>query len=198
MNKGNKNQLSSKNIELYLNSHQIIKGRCFVSSIDKGIESKNYFISVGDKSNIKFILKIYSSSNVEELKYELDILNTLNSSVKSKYFPVIEKSIFYINKKPAVLLKYISGHILSKKEISSNLIKKIAKKQAEMHILFAKYTSKYRKNRYSIFDFSFVDRYIDNDQNLYYDMLHNELIKLKQSSKFFKKVALKSLLSMKI
>lgn len=41
--------MPAKYIELYLNSSNIIKGHCFVIGVDKGIESKNYFIYVGNK-----------------------------------------------------------------------------------------------------------------------------------------------------
>lgn len=181
---------TAKFIEEDLNSLNVIKGNCFAFPIDKGIESKNYLISVNDKNNFKYILKIYSENNVEELKYEIEILTKLNSVVRKKYFPVILNQIFYINEKPSVLLGYIAGNILLKNNISSLLIKRIAKKQAEMHYSLNRFKPRHKKNRFSIFDFSFVNIFKRNN-NSYAGLLMNEVSILKQESKLFSNIKFK-------
>ncbi len=173
-----------KLIESYLNTAHIVRGTCFVRQIDKGIESKNYLISINDKNNYKYILKIYSKSNIEELRYEIEILNKLNSGVREKYFPVVQKEVFYIDKKPSVLLNYIPGRILVKKDVTSSLIKKIAKKQAEMHYLFTNCIPRHKKVRFSIFDLNFFDLYVKKE-NPYYNILHNEISILQRESELF-------------
>lgn len=182
----NKKKTMIEMIELYLNSNNIIKGHCSVSLLDKGIESKNYLISDKDKS--RYILKVYSESNNEEILYEIEILNKLDSIFSRKYFPVVIKGIFYINKKPSILLKFIPGHILSKKDISSHVIKTIAKKQAEMHRFLIDFEPKHKKNRFSIFDFSFLNLYVNN-KNTYYNILQDEIKCLEQESKILKKLS---------
>lgn len=177
--------MPAKYIELYLNSSNIIKGHCFVIGVDKGIESKNYFIYVGNKNNLKYILKIYSESKDEELKYEIEILNNLNLKNNNKFFPEIQKEFFYINKRPSIILKYIKGHVLTKKELSPFIIKKIARKQAKMHLSLINFIPKHKKNRFSIFDFSFVSLFLKNNKNSYYSVLKNEVKILKQESKSF-------------
>lgn len=155
--------------------------------VGKGIESKNYIVSVNNKNNFKYILKIYSKSKIEDVKYEREVLNKLNANFKKKFFPIVQKGIFYINQKPSILLKYIHGRILSKRDITSCLIKKIAKKQAEMHHILANFDPIYKKNRFSIFDFSFVNIY-SNDRNSNYSILQNEVNALKKESRLFLKV----------
>ncbi|MDP1729054.1 MAG: phosphotransferase, partial [archaeon] len=191
MKNKNEKELTVKYIESYLNFANIKKRHCFISPINKGIESKNYLISVNDKNNFRYILKVYPKSNVEEIKYETEILNKLNFGVRKKYFPIISKRIFFINEKPCILLKYIHGSILSKDDISSCLVKEIAQKQATMHRIFINYKPKHKKNRFSIFDFSFADFYLDNNKNLYYNFLYDEIIALKKESKLFAKVKFK-------
>ena len=71
-------ELTEEYIKLYLNSINITKGRYFISAIDRGVESKNYLISLKNKNNFKYILKIYSKQNIEEVKYEKEILEKLN------------------------------------------------------------------------------------------------------------------------
>jgi len=51
----NKKQLSIKQIESYLNSVDVIEGQCFVSSVKKGIDSKNYLVSVNKRNKVRYI-----------------------------------------------------------------------------------------------------------------------------------------------
>ncbi len=150
-------------------------------SIDKGIDSKNYLILVDNK---KYILKIYSSNNVEEVKYELEILYKLNSDNKyNKYFPVVKEGIFYIGQKPSIILEYIQGKTLSVKDINSLTLKKVAKIQARMHHSMSDYVPIHKKFRFSIFDFTFVDFFKNKDKELYSNIFKNEIFFLSQESK---------------
>ncbi len=183
----NKKELSVKQIELYLNSIDVIKGQCFVSPVNRGIDSKNYLVSVNKRNKFKYILKIYPESTGEDVEYEMEILNKLDSAFSKKYFPVVIKKCFYIEKNPSILLNYISGRILSKKDISLYLVKKIAKKQARMHCSLANFTPKHKKNRFSIFDFSFFNLYVNNN-NPHFKIIQNEVGALKKESKLFKNI----------
>lgn len=180
-------ELTIKQIELYFKNLNIIKGRYYISLADKGIESKNYLVSVNSKNNFRYVLKIYSKSNLEEVKSETEILNKLNSSFKNSFSPVVLKGVFYINKNPSIILRYIRGHVISKKDISSDLINEISKKQSEMHRSLINFTPRHKKNRFSIFDFSFLNLYL-NRNSLYYKVLKDEADILTQESKLFKKI----------
>lgn len=185
--KTNKKELSVKQIESYFNSIGVIKGQCFVSPINKGIDSKNYLVGVDKRNKFKYILKIYPEGAGEEVEYEMEILNKLDSAFNKKYFPVVIKNCFYIEKNPSIILKYIHGRTLSKKDISLNLIKKIAIKQAQTHHALANFTPKHKKNRFSIFDFSFFDLYVNNN-NPYFKIIQNEVSVLGKESKLFKNI----------
>lgn len=54
MMKTNKKELSVKQIESYLNSIDVIKGQCFVSPINRGVDSKNYLVSVNNSRTYAF------------------------------------------------------------------------------------------------------------------------------------------------
>ncbi|MFA5962319.1 MAG: phosphotransferase [Parcubacteria group bacterium] len=172
----------------YLSSTGIIKGCCFVFKIDRGIESKNYIISVGNRSNYKYLLKIYSENSYGEILYEIEILNKLNSCFEKKFFPIISKEVFFIDKKPSILLKYIKGNILSKKEISPSLVRKIAKKQASMHLSLADFRPKHKRTRLSIYNFSFADFNLGNINDSRKKILQKEVGELKQEICLFEKI----------
>ena len=173
-----------KQIELEFNSLGLLNKRCFLSPIDKGIESKNYIVNVNLKNNPQYILKIYSNNNEDEIKSEIEILKKLNSVFNVKFFPIIQKGIFYVNKRPSILVKYIPGNTLLKTSISPHLVKEIAKKQAEIHRALIKFRPKYKKTRVSIFDFSFIN-FCKNIKSPYYSLLNNEIGILKEESTKF-------------
>lgn len=187
MMKTNKKELSVKQMESYLNSIDVIKGQCFVSPINKGIDSKNYLIGVNKRNKFKYVLKIYPEGTGEDVEYETEILNKLDSAFSKKYFPVVIKNCFYIEKNPSILLKYIFGRIISKKDISLNLVKKIATKQAQIHYALTNFTPKHKKSRFSIFDFSFFDLFVNNN-NPHFKIIQNEVSALDKESKLFKKI----------
>ena len=119
-------KIRTRYLESYLDFSSIIEKPYFVRPIKNGIESNNYIISIGHRDNFKFILKVYLEDKNEEVKYEVEILRKLNLGMERKYFPIIVKGIFYIDKKPAILLKYIPGKMVSKNSVSRRLVKEIA------------------------------------------------------------------------
>jgi len=177
-----------KNIKLLLAETINPKWRYFVDQIDKGIEAKNYLISVNNKENYKYILKIYSGNNDEELKYEIGLLNELNLNNKEKFFPIIASNIFSFNSHFCILYNYLPGRILRETDINSILIKQIAETQARMHKSLMNYQPKHKKVRYSIFDFSFLAIFLGNKESATYDFLKKETEILEQESKLYKKI----------
>lgn len=81
----NKKELSVKQIELFLNSIDAVSGQCFVSPVNRGIDSKNYLVSVNKRNKFKYVLKIYPEGTDEEVKYETEILNKLDSVFNKKF-----------------------------------------------------------------------------------------------------------------
>ncbi len=183
-------KLTTKNIKLSI--YSIIREPFYLVKEEKGLESKNYFIRVNNKKNFKYIVKIYSENKKEELMYETEILNRLNLKNNEKFFPLIINKVFYINEKPSILLNYISGNTLKKKDICLSLIKKIAEKHAKINYSLINFAPKKNKNRFSIFDFSFVDFFLKNDKNSsYFYLLKSEIKALEKESSVFIKAKFK-------
>jgi|SRR3989339_1586144 len=159
----------------------IFKSVSFVRPIDKGIDSKNYLI-LADKK--RYILKIYSSENVEEVKYELEILHKLCSDNKfKKYFPTVKEGIFYINKKPSIILEYFQGRTLSTKDINLSTVGRIATIQAQMHRFMSDYAPVHKKFRFLIFDFTFINFFQNKGGTLVNNIVKKEIYFLEQESK---------------
>lgn len=178
-----------KDIKLSLNSLNIEKGDYFITKIDRGIEGKNYSICFNSKDNLKYFLKIYSNNN--DVKYEVEILNKLSTSIKQIFFPLIEHDIFLIKDKPSVLFKYIKGTALTKNKISISLIKEIANKQALIHLSLTNFRPKSKKVRFSVFDFSFLSFFCKDNTNLYHKKILEEIKIAKKESKLFSGVDFK-------
>lgn len=104
-----------KNKEIFINQiKSALKVNGFTDNLkiiplEKGLETKNYLIVEKRKPDKKYVLKIYKKELEEEVKYELEILDKLNSSFSKKFFPIVIGDIFYINDHPSLLLKYIDG-----------------------------------------------------------------------------------------
>lgn len=157
--------------------------------IDKGIDSKNYLISADNK---RYVLKIYSSENIEEVKYELEILYKLNLDNKyKKYFPAVKEGIFYIGKNPSIILEYVQGRTLSTKDINLSTIRRVAKIQAQMHRFMGDYVPTHKKFRFLIFDFTFVNFFKNKGNKIYNNILKNEIFFLRQESRRLKKFNLR-------
>lgn len=179
----------NKNILIKLKENKFFGHISSLRSIDKGIDSKNYLILADNK---KYILKIYSSNDIEEVKYELEILYKLNSNNnQKKYFPIIKEGIFLIDQNPSIILEYIQGKTLSVKDINPLTVKMIAKIQAQMHYFLIDHVPIHEKFRFSIFDFSFVDSFKNKDEKLYDDILKNEFIYLNRESERVKNLNLR-------
>ncbi len=182
-------KITIKDIELCLNVLNLEKGRYFITPIDKGIESKNYLISINSKNNFKYILKIYP--NDKEIGYEVEILNKLSCNNRQIFSPVVQKDVFFIKDKPAILLKYVKGDTLIKKQVSLSVIKKIATKQAKMHLSLLNFKPKNQKERFFIFDFSFLSYFCKNTKNTNFKRIQTEINTLKKESKLYIKINFK-------
>lgn len=161
----------------------IFKKVSFLFPINKNTDNQSYLLGVDNK---RYILKVYSSGGVEELKYELEILKKLSLDKKyNKNFLSIEKDFFLIGKRPAVIFKYINAKALSSGDINEKIIAKIAKIQAQMHKVLLRFFCTHKKLRFSIFDFSFSDIFKENIPLQYKKFLFKELKYLECESKKF-------------
>ena len=181
--------LTVKDIRSSLKTLNIEKGIYFITKIDKGIESKNYFVGLNSRNNLRYILKIYPNDN--EVRYEIEILNKLSSSNKPLFSPLVQEGVFFINNKPSILLRYITGCILAKNKISLPVIREIAKKQAKMHLSLLNFKPKNKKVRFSVFDFNFLSFFCKNDKSLYYRKILEEIKIIEKESKSFTKIDFK-------
>lgn len=144
----------NKEIATKLKSLGKFKHISFLRPINKGIDNKNYLLKADGR---KYILKIYSLKNVEEVEYELEIIKKLRSISRFNNFPTTKSDIFNINGKPMVLFYYIEGKTLCTRDVNFSTIEKIAKIQAQMHKNLLNFFPVHKKFRFPIFDFSFVD-----------------------------------------
>jgi homoserine kinase type II len=81
-----------------------------------------------DKENRKYILKIYENSTVDEVKFEIEILQSLKNL---KVPTVLCENIMIFKNKPVVLFSFIKGEI--PKKIDINQIDKICEFIASLH-----------------------------------------------------------------
>lgn len=122
--------------------------------LDQGIESRNFLLST--ISN-KYILKSYKNTSINEIIFEVSLLKNL-AHFKNKFPSPIDK-IFYIDSSPCVLYKFIDGHGLTQSDINIPILQKIAKLQALVHKDLANFTPEGDRERFSIFDLSFVSTF---------------------------------------
>jgi len=178
-----------KDIKLCLNTLNIVKGSYFITKINKGVESRNYLISLNSKDNLRYVLKICSNDN--DVRYEMEVLNRLSKNNKPAFTPFVQEGIFFINKKPSFLLRYMSGTILTKNKISLSTIRKIAIRQAKLHHSLFNFSPKSKKERFSVFDFKFLLFFCKDNNNLYYKNILDEINIIKKESKLFTKIDFK-------
>jgi Ser/Thr protein kinase RdoA (MazF antagonist) len=150
-----------KNINYILSHSEGFNGELTqleISLIQSGIEAQTFLIKT---KKLFYILKLSSPDKLEEAKYEIEILKTLNKS--SCNFVKLESEIFYLGDEIGVLYKYFHGRSLTKNSITPKTLSQIAQMQAEMHKILKNFkpTTKERK-RFSIFDFSFIDAFDSN------------------------------------
>lgn len=180
--------ITTKKIELFLNSSSTAEERYFVTPIKNGMGCKNYLVGIRSQNNFKYILKIYSKKDIEDLKFEIELLNHLKQNAQNIFFPIVEKTFSY-HERPCILLKYVPGRTMTKNDISSKIIKSIAEKQAKMHKIFATFVSEKTKKRFSIVDFGFTDQFMigRNDKN--YKIINNEIKLLEKEAVILNKIS---------
>lgn len=177
-----------QDIQKALGDARIFSTPFSVSRLDRGSESKNYLIS---KDNKKYVLKVYSGSDTEEIRYEIEILNRLKAVTRGeRYFPTLKKGIFYVNRRPAILLDYIYGKVLKPGDLSEDTIKKIAATQAKMHSALVNYEPVHKKFRFPILDFDFAKLFLNSCESPYNIIVQKEIRALKKESLPLKKLSL--------
>lgn len=154
--------------------------------LEKGIESKNFLLVF--ENNKKYLLKTYSNDAIDEIKYEIDILNHLKK--ESGFFPVPISDVFYIGKKPCVIYSYLSGRNIKSSDISFKNIKQIANIQAKLHKSLENIKPRGKKERYSIFDLTFVHTFQYTCSDIISKLIQNESKKLIQELQLFRKYKL--------
>lgn len=119
--------------------------------LDLGLESRNFLLIT--PSN-KYVLKSYKNTSINEVIFETSILSHLKRF--NSRFPSPIRKIFYINYLPCVLYTFIEGRGLVPHDINISTLQKVAELQALMHKNLANFKPKGFKERFSIFDLSFV------------------------------------------
>lgn len=150
--------------------------------LDKGFESKNYLIASPEG---KFVFKIYKQRSVEEVSYEMSILDKLKETSVSK-FPRRASDIFIFNGSPAVILDFIPGRSLNLNDINGKTINITANLIGKMHLALLNFKPKGEKERLNIFDLSFMDyaapETLKNAQN----SMRNRTLKLREELNGYK------------
>lgn len=169
---GVKTILRKKDLQPYINCSTLTK-------TTYGVTDTVYIVD-----NI-YILKLFENISEKTIQNEINLLKLLNNNL----VPIIEKDIFYIKKKPALLYKKCDGYILDKS--SKNNIKEIGKFLKEFHNitkektnsnikLFDKYRLKYliEKTNYKIFItiFNTIDIDLKNDGIIHGDLFIDNAI----------------------
>ena len=122
--------------------------------LDLGLESRNFLLIT--PSN-KYVLKSYKNTLLNEVIFETSILSHLKR-FNSK-FPSPIRKVFYVNSLPCVLYTFIEGRGLVPHDINISTLQKIAELQALIHKNLVNFIPYGNKERFSIFDLSFVDAF---------------------------------------
>jgi Ser/Thr protein kinase RdoA (MazF antagonist) len=117
-----------------------------------GLESNNLLLTINSN---KYVFKSYKNSSAEEIKFEISILNHLK--IIGYYFPSPVTSIFYIDGYPCVVYSFLTGRELLFSDINPQTLEKIASLQALMHKSLVDFSPEGEKNRFKIFDLSFLE-----------------------------------------
>lgn len=120
--------------------------------LDSGLESRNFLLVTASS---KYVLKSYNNTSINEIIFEISILSHLK--LISNKFPSPVGDVFYINSLPCVLYTFIEGHGLEPRDVNITTLQKVAGLQALMHKSLANFTPDGKKERFSIFDLSFID-----------------------------------------
>lgn len=124
----------------------------FCKPLDTGLESRNFLLSIDSK---KYVLKSYKNTSINEIDFELSILNHLK--LVSNRFPSPVTNIFYIDDLPCVVYTFLTGRGFVLSDINTSTLEKVARLQALMHKNLTGFSPEGNKKRFSIYDFSFLD-----------------------------------------
>lgn len=124
--------------------------------------SKNFLVTADDK---KYLLKIFPGWPIDEVKYEFEVLNFLQSNKNTSQ--IIPKAINYfdkINNSPALLLEYSPGEKIGDKKINQKDIEIISKSLALLHEALSNKDFGH-KYRFKPFDVGFLKLFPAKNQN---------------------------------
>lgn len=122
--------------------------------LDLGLESRNFLLIT---TSNKYVLKSYKNTSINEVIFEISILSHLKR-FNSK-FPSPISRVFYINSLPCVLYTFIEGRGLVPHDINISTLQKVAELQALIHKNLVNFIPDGNKERFSIFDLSFIDTF---------------------------------------
>lgn len=124
----------------------------FCKPLNGGLESHILLLSVNSN---KYVLKSYKNTSVDEINFELSILNHLKF-ISNRFLSPVTK-IFYIDDLPCVMYSFLTGRGLLLSDIDTLTLEKVANLQALMHKYLADFSPGGYKKRFSIYDLSFLD-----------------------------------------
>ncbi len=122
--------------------------------IDGGLESRNFLLVI---NSVKYVFKLFKRTTIDEIGYELSILNELKNGFDC--FPIPVTGVVYVGDVPGVLYTFLSGRSLEHADINTESIKRIANLQARMHMRLANFNPAGKRERFSIFDLSFFEEF---------------------------------------
>ncbi len=129
--------------------------------IDSGHENSCFLIETED--NKKFVLKIFPLKDLDELVFEKSVLEKLSKSTKG-YIETFGE-ILQFEDEIFILYKYFDGDPLSPVDIKKETLEKIAHMQADMHKTLQNFSPKGKRERFSIFDLSFIDLFSRKEED---------------------------------
>jgi len=132
-----------------------------LATIGSGHENSCFLVETQD--NKKFVLKIFPLKDLGELVFEKSILEELSKSTKGYIEPFGE--ILQFEDEIFILYKYFDGDPLSPVDIKKKTLKKIAHMQANMHKTLQNFNPEGKRERFSIFDLSFIDLFSRKEED---------------------------------
>jgi Ser/Thr protein kinase RdoA (MazF antagonist) len=127
--------ISKENIKQILGVHYNLK-TTEIDPLESGIQNLNYLVST-DKC--KFVFRLYNWKSIEELRYTIQILHSLqndNFPSPELILTINNEYSFCFHKKPCILYRYINGERL--KEASVDTMKQLGLLQGRMHKILMK------------------------------------------------------------
>jgi Ser/Thr protein kinase RdoA (MazF antagonist) len=145
-----------------------------ISPIDSGLDSQTFLVATNHK---KLILKLFAPQKYCDLEYENSIIKALN--LVSKNYIFLASEIFTMGNQIAMLYEYIEGKSLQITNVTQENIVEISTIQAKMHKILEGF--KYNENsrqRFSIFDYNFVEKFETNSANTEANLINEAKTKM--------------------